>query len=72
MSELPQQHPLVRPETIPLARVVEQAFLRRLDQLIDQLLGEEPDDAARAALAQKLEILKQRLHQEFGAHSDPA
>lgn len=41
MSELPQQHPLVRPETIPLARVVEQAFLRRLDQLIDQLLGDD-------------------------------
>jgi hypothetical protein len=72
MSELPQQHPVVRPETMPVARVVEQAFLKRLDQFIDQLLGDEPDDLARAALAQKLEILRQCLHQEFGAHSDSA
>jgi hypothetical protein len=27
---------------------------------------------ARAALARKLEILRQCLHQEFGAHSDSA
>lgn len=67
MSELPQQHPVVRPETVPVARVVEPAFLKRLNQIIDQLLGDEPDDAARAALGQKLEILKQLLHQEFGA-----
>lgn len=72
MSELPRQLLVVQPETMPVTRVVEQAFLKRLDQLIDQLAGDEPDDMARAALAQKLEILRQCLHQEFGAHSDPA
>lgn len=72
MSELPRQLLVVQPETMPVTRVVEQAFLKRLDQLIDQLAGDEPDDVARTALAQKLEILRQRLHQEFGAHSDTA
>lgn len=73
VAELPLQRTLAEPEAKPVARVEEQAILQRLDQLIDQLLGDEQDDMARAVLAPKLTSLKQCLLQEFGAqNSKPA
>lgn len=73
-SELAQYRPAGMPQPaadpVPVAPVP--PILQRLDEVLTQLLAEEQDDAARAVLAPKFEILKQRLQQEFNSDRDPA
>lgn len=68
-SELAQYRSVANPQPAPFVR--EQSILQRLDELVTQLLSDEPDDAARAMLASKFQILRQCLHQEFNADHDP-
>ncbi len=69
-SVLTQYRVAVVPQ--PVLVTPEQPILQRIDELLTQLLSDEPNDAARDVLAPKFEILKQRLRQEFSADNDAA
>lgn len=72
-SELAQRRASVAPQSRAAQATASSGLsnLARFDELLNKLLSEEPDEAARAVLAPKFELLKQWLRQEFKADEAP-
>ncbi len=72
-SDLAQHRTSVAPQSEARRSPVtsELPTLARLNELLDELLNEAQDDAARAVLAPRFELLRQRLRQEFDADDVP-